>query len=265
MNADYHIHTKLCKHARGEMFEYVEQAIRNGLAEIAFTDHMPLPDNFDIAHRMAYDDLEMYFNKIRELQETYPEIRIRSGIEADFYDGFESYLDDILQRFPCEIVILSVHFIKGWGEGNWAFSYHFPDKTMADIYSDYLQALTRGIKTGLFNVIGHFDLIKSPDEPLLQHNRDEVISVLETAKAHDMVIELNTSGLRKQIGEIFPDPEMLPLIERIGLPVTLGSDAHEPQQVGYYFDQLKEQLNAFPKIEFADFSSEKISVLQNQK
>ncbi|MCD4692171.1 MAG: PHP domain-containing protein, partial [Calditrichales bacterium] len=57
MTADYHIHTKLCKHARGEMEEYVEQALRIGLKEIAFTDHIPLPDNFDIAHRMAYHEL----------------------------------------------------------------------------------------------------------------------------------------------------------------------------------------------------------------
>lgn len=265
MNADYHIHTKLCKHARGEMFEYVEQAIEKGLREIAFTDHIPLPGNFDIAHRMAYHNLEGYFTEIRNLQDAYPEIHIRPGIEADFYDGFESYLADILHRYPCEVVIMSVHFIKGWGKGNWAFSYHFPDKTMTEIYSDYLQAMHRGIRTGLFNIVGHFDLIKSPDAPLLQHNRDEVISVLETAKAHNMAIELNTSGLRKQIGEIFPDPEMLPLIEQIGLPVSLASDAHEPHHVGYFFDQMKDKLAKFPKIEFADLSSQKNGVVQNQK
>ena len=57
---DYHIHTKLCKHAEGEIHQYIESAISAGLAEIAFTDHNPLPDKFDIAHRMEMEEIELY-------------------------------------------------------------------------------------------------------------------------------------------------------------------------------------------------------------
>ncbi len=78
MVPDYHIHTKLCKHASGEMEEYVESAIQKGLKEIAFTDHIPLPDNFDIAHRMTENELELYLENINKLSDLYPEIEIKS-------------------------------------------------------------------------------------------------------------------------------------------------------------------------------------------
>ena len=80
---DYHLHTKLCKHAQGEVFEYVEEAIRQGINEIAFTDHAPLPDNFDIAHRMEKTELDIYANWVYQVKDRYPEITIRFGIEAD--------------------------------------------------------------------------------------------------------------------------------------------------------------------------------------
>ena len=79
---DNHMHTKLCKHAEGDLFEYVEKAILKGVSEIAFTDHIPLPDNFDLAHRMRLSEMEKYARWIQQAQKIYPEITIRYGIEA---------------------------------------------------------------------------------------------------------------------------------------------------------------------------------------
>ena len=141
MRADYHIHTKRCKHAEGEMQDYVEKAIQMQIPEIAFTDHIPLPDKFDLAHRMAYHELDDYLNDIEMLRLRYPEIVIHSGIEADFYDGYEDFLYQTFQRFNFDIIIMSVHFIKGWPKNNWVFSYYFPDRPINEIYSDYLQAI----------------------------------------------------------------------------------------------------------------------------
>jgi len=74
---DNHIHTKLCKHAEGEVFEYVEKALILGIKEIAFTDHIPLPDNFDLAHRMQFSEIDTYTRWVRRAKEKYPEIKIR--------------------------------------------------------------------------------------------------------------------------------------------------------------------------------------------
>ena len=239
IRADYHIHTKLCKHASGDMEEYVRHAIRAGLTEIAFTDHIPLPDGFDRAHRMEPEQLSDYMRRVGELQQRYRNrINILLGIEADFIDGFEKYLEQTLSAFPFDLVILSVHFIKHWPGDQWVFRYDFPEKSLMAVYDEYLQAVRRGIETGLFDVVGHLDLIKRPEQPLLQANRETVTNVLQAAAKHSMAVEINTSGWRKEIGEPYPSPEILPLIRELGLPVTVGSDAHGPNQVGYGFDRV---------------------------
>ena len=250
---DYHIHTKLCKHAKGEMFEYVETAIEKGLTEIAFTDHIPLPDGFDAAHRMAESDLEKYVKSIEDLRRQYPQIKIRCGIEADFYDGFEDYLQKTFARYAFEIIIMSVHYVKGWPKNNWAFSFYFPDCSLTAVYSDYLQAVRRGVETGLFNVLGHLDLIKRPEQSLLEQNRAEVEEILESCARFNMAVELNTSGLRKEIGQVYPDLSFMPLVKEAGLPICFGSDAHEPWQVGYRFEDTDNALKAFPNLTIKTF------------
>ncbi len=249
MKIDYHIHTRLCKHASGEMVEYVEQAIAQGFDEIAFTDHIPLPQGFDQAHRMTFQELDDYLTEVEKLKTRYREIRIVTGIEADFYDGFEDFLAQFLRKFPFQIVILSVHFIRHWPKGNWAFSYHFPNRPLKEVYSDYLQAVMRGIETGLFNVVGHLDLIKRDGQPLLQQNRAEVRQVLQKAQKHQMAVEINTSGLRKEIGETFPHSSIWPLLAEYGLPVTMGSDAHAPTQVGFAFETVEKKLATIPNLQ----------------
>ncbi len=251
--ADYHLHTKRCKHAEGEMYEYVEAALAKGLHKIAFTDHIPLPDEFDIAHRMAERELDDYVREIENLRDTYPGIKILCGIEADFYDGFEEYLQKIFSLYSFDLILMSVHFIKGWPKNNWAFSFHFPDRSLKEVYSDYLGALKRGIKTGLFDVVSHLDLIKVPGQSLLAHNREEVKAILSLCKQYNMTVELNTSGLRKEIGQVFPDVSFLPLIENAGVPVCLGSDAHAPHQVGFCFEDMGFVLRKYPDLVIKSF------------
>ena len=71
---DNHLHTKLCRHAEGEVYEYVEKAISIGLKQIAFTDHIPLPNNFDLAHRMQQNEMDIYVKWIEQARNMYPEI-----------------------------------------------------------------------------------------------------------------------------------------------------------------------------------------------
>jgi len=257
IRADYHLHTARCKHATGTMEAYVEQAIQLGLEEIAFTDHIPLPDEFDIDHRMARSELDEYLKEITDLKKTYPEISILTGIEADYYEGFESYTDDILSQYPFDIVLMAVHFLRHWPDGNWAFGYQFPGKSMADIYSDYLATVIRGIRTGLFDVVAHVDLIKKAGYPIFDHARESFIEVLREVRQANMAIEINTSGRRKNINEFFPSNELWELIFEQNLPITIGSDAHSPSQVGLCFDMVAEHLPVSP----VQFNQRKMSNL----
>jgi histidinol-phosphatase (PHP family) len=239
---DNHIHTRLCRHAEGEIDAYVESAISRGITEISFTDHIPLPDNFDIAHRMAMSEMDQYATMVRRVQEKYPEIHINFGVEADYYKGFEEFLFRFLAHYPFDVVIMSLHFIRGWENDNWVFSYDFPDRPVSDVYREYLSVMREGIRTGLFDVIGHADLVKSGGRSLISETPAEVAAMLDTVVAAGMAVEINTSGHRRDIRQTYPSLDWLPLLLEKRVPLTMGSDAHSPEQIGLHFHETISDL-----------------------
>ncbi len=245
MRIDYHNHTRLCKHASGDVIEYVEQAVEAGLSEIAFTDHMPLPDGYDSAHRMDMHQMETYLNWIQAARERFPQITILFGIEADFIDGSERYIEDFLNRFNFDLVIMSVHFIRHWPEGNWVFGYDFPDRSHRQILEDYFDAMQRGIETGLFDIVGHMDLIKQPGQSLIKTVPDRVSAIIDSIKKQKMCVEINSSGFRKIHRESFPGTEWFSLLKQYEIDLTTGSDSHAPLQVALNFDSVYKMLKKY--------------------
>ena len=246
--ADYHIHTRLCRHASGEIEEYVESAIRAGLEEICFTGHIPLPGfpRGAAGLRMDQNDLEEYFGDIERVRSRYRDITILTGIEADFYEGYEEPVSGFLARYPLDIVLMSVHFIRKWPDGFWVFYFDFPDRSIEEIYRDYCREIQKGIRTGLYDAVAHLDLIKLQDHPLMQTNAEDVETILTLCREQDMSVEINTSGARKSIGEMYPSEDIRRLAVDRGLPFITGSDAHSPGHVGYRFADLTDHLNDLP-------------------
>jgi histidinol-phosphatase (PHP family) len=77
------------------------------------------------------------------------------------------------------------------------------------------------------------------------------MNILECTKKHSMTIEINTSGLRKDINETYPNLNILPYLEKFNIPITFGSDAHKPEQVGYQFAGMEKIVSNYPNITFA--------------
>ena len=258
MTQDYHLHTKLCKHATGEMSAYIERAIEIGLQEVCFTDHIPLPNDFDFAHRMNPQQMDIYFKWLEQARAKYPELTILTGIEADYFQGLEKYIDKFLKRYDFDLVIMAVHFVKHWQNGNWVFKFHFPEKTLAMVYEEYLDEIVEGIKTGLFDIIGHIDIIKKPGNSLIDMVPEKVAETLDMAKKFNMALEINTSGLRREVIECYPGYDWFTEIKRVNLPITLGSDAHSPEQVGFGFNEIYYQFKKHEMNKLAVFRKRKI-------
>jgi len=239
---DYHLHTRLCKHATGEVYEYIESAISKGIKEIAFTDHIPLPGEYDIAHRMEADKMELYIEWIENARVRYPEITILSGIEADYISGFEEYIDQFLNQYNFDLVIMSVHFIKHWTGGNWVFDYSFPKRNPEDVFKDYIGEIIKGIKTNLFDILGHADLIKKDGQSLIKMVPGWVEKLFMEIKKADMSIEINSSGYRRPVFESYPGFDWFDDIKKFEIPLTTGSDAHAPDQVALEFDRVYREL-----------------------
>ncbi len=242
MRVDYHLHTKLCRHAKGEMASYVRTAVEKGFEEIGFADHAPAKEGFDPKHRMRLDQFPEYVDEIQRLKKQFPSITIRSGIEVDIHPQFEDTLNQLRQNYPIEYVIGSVHFVGDF----FVFTTEetgLSEKQEEMLIQRYFNLIDRGSESGLIDVIGHLDVIKWA----LPHAKTKIFSegrrVLEHVAHRGLAIELNTSGLRKHPGEIYPAENLLRQVHDWGIPICLGSDAHRPEEVGADFDKAYNLLN----------------------
>ena len=233
---DYHLHTRLCNHAEGEMEEYVERAIDLGLAEIGFSDHMPvMPES---AFCMKFDELPLYVRRVLELRKRYEgSIVIRLGCEMDIELDRLDDIRRILDTYPFDYVIGSLHYLDSWPFDQEQYSDVFRRENVYGIYERYFEAVIRAAGTGLFDIVGHIDVIKClgyrPEVDLVPLY-DRVAGVLRDL---DLAYELNTSGFDKPVGEQYPSTEFIAVLRRYGVPVTTGSDSHRPEHVGRYFDR----------------------------
>jgi len=236
MIPDYHIHTPLCKHAEGEFDEFLQAARQKNLPEICFTDHAPNPDNYDQEHRMKIEEFELYKEKVFSLSAASGTPSILFGVEADYYNGCERFLRKWLPRHKLDLVIGSIHYINNWGFDNPDEREVWDNVDVGNTWREYFELVGRLADTHLFDVVGHFDLPKkfgyTPGENLIKEIVQPTLAKIARAQ---MAIEINTSGLRKPIREIYPSVMLLGMARDHGIPICFGADAHKPDEVGYEF------------------------------
>jgi histidinol-phosphatase (PHP family) len=234
--ADYHMHTPLCRHATGAPDDYAAHAAAVGLAEIGFSDHSPMPrDDFD-NWRMYAAQLDEYVAQVRQAQKDFPNLTIRLALEVDYLPGCEDWIRALAARHPWDYFIGSVHYVSdAWAIDDPQKLSEWKHRNAGEVWAAYFDRLTMAAETGFFEIIGHVDLPKKfghcppPDCTALYEK------LLNAAKKHDCAIELNTAGLRKDCREIYPSRQILELAFQKGVPITFGSDAHAPGEVGMNF------------------------------
>lgn len=233
--SDYHLHTPLCRHADGAPSEYARAAVGLGLAEIGFADHNPMPEPFD-DWRMDLDQLPRYLDWIAETRVQFVDLPIRLGLECDFFPGQTAWIERLAGRAPWDYLIGSVHYLgAGWDVDNPRFVHRFDELPVAEIWGRYAARLVACIRTRLFDFVAHPDLPKKfghrPAGDLRRYYEPVVAALAETGTAY----EINTAGLRKPAGEVYPAPAFLRLAREAGVPVVINSDAHAPGEVGAGF------------------------------
>ena len=234
MIVDLHNHTPLCNHAEGSIEEYIEAAIQCGTKIFGFSDHAPM--DFDPEYRMEFEDMQEYETKVKEAQETYKEkIEILLGYEVDYLPG---HMDERVLHADVDYLIGSVHFIDEWGFDNPEFIGRYEHEDIDVIWQKYFDTIEAMAKTKLFDIVGHLDLIKifkfmpKKDIKLIAKN------ALTAIKESDMVLEINVAGYRKPVAEAYPSQELLEEAFRLGIDITLSSDAHKPEQVGLHNERV---------------------------
>ena len=234
MIVDLHNHTPLCNHAVGEIDEYIEAAIKSGTKQFGFSDHAPM--DFDPKYRMAFSDMSAYEKDVLDAKEKYKDkIEILLGYEVDY---LKEHMDERVLNADVDYLIGSVHFIEGWGFDNPEFIGRYKDQDIDEIWQKYFDTIKEMAKSKLFDIVGHLDLIKVFKFMPNKNINEMAKGALEAIKEADMTLELNVAGYRKPIGEAYPSPSLLKQAYELGVPITFASDAHKPEQVSMFNDEV---------------------------
>ena len=234
MRIDLHNHTTRCNHAQGTIDEYIQRAIELGIDIYGFSEHAPM--EFDQKYRLAFEEMDAYTQDVSEAKERYKDkIKIRLGYEVDYLPG---YMDERVLQANVDYLIGSVHFIDKWSFDNPKFISGYQNRDIDEIWQAYFEATEAMANSGYFDIVGHLDLIKIFKYMPKQDIRIIAKDALQAIKRANMVLELNSAGLRKPVAEIYPSKALLEEAYALNIPITFGSDAHTIEQVGFGYEEV---------------------------
>lgn len=249
---DLHVHTWRCRHAVGTVEEYVRAAARAGIATIAFTEHLPLAA--ELASRIP--DAGEYAMPDAEFAAYVSEVHVgralgeKLGVEVLL--GAEADLDRLSLASGApgrdlggfDVVLGSVHFIDDWAFDDPSKTARYAEWRLGDLWERYFDDVIAAARTGMADVMAHADLVKKftkcPDGGAAHLYRDAAAAFASAGVA----VEVSSAGLRKPCRELYPGIAFLRELARMRVPVTIGSDAHTPEEVGMGLDAAVEALAA---------------------
>lgn len=215
-------------------------ARRLGLAELGLSDHSPMREKFD-DWRMDWEEFPRYLEMVEEARAESPGLAIRLGLEVDYLEGGEDWIEELSRAADFDYLIGAVHYIApGWDVDNPKHLSRFSTNDVADIWRIYWRLYEKAIRTGFFDFMAHPDLPKKfghrPAGELRRFYEPAIQALADTGTA----FEINTAGLRKDVREMYPASEFLELARSAGVPLVISSDAHRPVEVGADFDKAVE-------------------------
>jgi len=236
MRTDYHVHTPLCGHAVGAPRDYILAAQRMELGEIGFSDHNPMPTQFD-DWRMAPDQLPEYVQMIEEARQEFPDYPIKLGLECDYLANYEGYIEYLSKQAEWDYLIGSVHYITpDWDVDNPKHLKRWEEQPVEEVWQKYFDAYMQMAESCLFDFLAHPDLVKKfghrPEGDLSRF----YLKTLDAVAEAGTVLEVSTAGLRKDVREIYPSRDFLVAAHTRNIPIVINSDAHSPKEIAADFD-----------------------------
>ena len=249
---DYHLHlwphgTRASQPTLGELAAYCERAATAGVTEIALTEHLFRFAQADAAlagfwdddpnpvlraslarywAEHAHADLDVYVDAVLEAKKA--GLPVRLGLEVDHYAGRMDKVAALLEGYPFDVLLGSVHWVGAWGFdqlGDPVIDAEWDRRPIESVWDAYTEALEELAASRVCDVLAHPDLVKiagrRPSVPDEWYDR-----MAEAAAASGMAAELSSAGWRKPVGEAYPAPALLTRFRKAGVPVTTASDAH---------------------------------------
>jgi histidinol-phosphatase (PHP family) len=240
---DYHMHLRdgdeRIDHTVGAVEKYVEAAAGSGVDEIGFTEHVyyfeqtrGLWDQDYMLERCVHD-LDRYVGAVVGAKER--GLPVKLGLEVDYVTGREAETAEVLAPYPWDYLLGSVHFVDGFPVDQ---EPGLVEKLgPQEAWRRYFVWLRNAARSGLFDSLAHPDLVRHhgprPDLEAVQFLQEETADAIEAA---GVCVEVSSAGLHKPVGELYPEPALLEACHARGVPITLASDAHVPQNVARDLD-----------------------------
>ncbi|TXT61123.1 MAG: Histidinol-phosphatase [Promethearchaeota archaeon] len=276
---DWHTHNILCGHAQGNLEDYVLEAIKKNIDSLGFSDHFPYEMLNSLEgipyeeYSMTLQEMESYVFQAKKLREEYEDqLNIRIGFELDFIENQERLQNHYLEPLSTEIDYLlgSIHLLSSKENKKWCvddnrFIGEYKKQGIVNVYLEYYKTMRKMIssKDFDFDIVSHFDLPKKyrffPQKK--ESVKEEVLKTLDLIKEHNLAIEINTGGFRKDVGEQYPSISIIKEIKKLDIPVLLGSDAHKPEEIAFEFEKMIKLLKDMEFNKLAHFKKRKISYI----
>ena len=241
MLKDLHIHIERGEYSRQWIEKFINQAVKMNIGEINLLEHSVRIKEFHPTFKQAseyslyqkrwfegkkeqahsLDEYKALIDEIRSID--YP-VKVNFGLEVCWFEQHEDYIRNLLNECDFDYALGSVHWID-----NWTFNqrkYQWLGKDVDKLYRRYYEMSNTLIKSDIFDIIAHPDLIRCHGIYPKYDLTETYYELCENAKAHNVMIEMNTSkglGLNSQLFDI---------AKQVGVKFSTGSDAHCPENVG---------------------------------
>jgi len=252
---DYHVHTLFSPDSKMEPEEAILAARASGVTDICFTEHMDLGHHMESFNRIP--DFERIENSISQLRKKYPEINIGKGIEVGYIPDTAKQTAAVLSGQTFDFVLLSAHCVDG-------IDCYLPeskrDRDKVTAYERYLETVYDSVMddnlTECYDCISHIGYIAKCNHyedntfphQLFPELFDKILrEIIKRGKG----IEVNTSGINRA-GHMLPHPSIIRRYHELGgRIITIGSDAHKPQNVGAY---IKDAIDIIAEAGFQEIT-----------
>lgn len=279
---DYHLHLwphgdRARQPTLEELAAYCERAQARGITEIAMTEHLfrfvqadgPLSGQWELDHEASpalraqaaaywrehnHADLDAYVEAVLEAKAA--GLPVVLGLEVDYYEGRMDKVQALLEGYPFDVLLGSVHWIGAWlfdiidssvAQGEW------DHRGVEDAWDAYTRAIEELAASGAVDVLAHPDLVKvanrRPATPDEFHDR-----IAEAAATSGIAAEVSSAGWRKPCQEAYPAPPLLAKFRARDVPVTTASDAHSLDHVAHRAHDLRPLLADAGYTELVAFS-----------
>lgn len=261
IKSDFHTHSHFSSDSKAAIPDMVEKAALLGMDKICITDHMDYDYPKESGLTFVFDPDE-YFTELEPIAERYlSKIKVLKGIELGLQPYLAERYNQLLQQYDFDFIIGSSHL----AEGKDPYSpWYWEGKTTEEGIQTYFQSIIDNVKAfSGFQVYGHLDYIIRyiPDKSYVftyEKYADYIDEALKTIILSGKGIEANTSGYKYGFGTTHPNMDILKRYRELGGEmITIGSDGHKPEHLGYDFKEAEQMLLALGFQYYATFEKQK--------